>query len=160
MNFTFYRPYQIQLHVTRANASIFELRMLFREGGNWQVRDGVYVPGPLQGTFHLNEVVGLHLESLGMRSAASQALPGAPQFVVLGIELQDGRKLQTTPPELYRVRRVRFALAGALALSGALGALTSLAWFGGLAVGIAMHLAHSAMGIRVTPFWPPARQYQ
>lgn len=157
MDFTFHRPYKTELLSANAAADLFELRMLYREGGNWQVRDRVHVPESVQAAFRHNEVVGFHLETLGMNSVASRALSESPQFAVLGVELINGRQLNTTPAPLIRARRNRLFLFGLLATAGAFGAVTPLAWFGGLLTGASVQVARTAFSIRVTPFWPPAR---
>lgn len=163
MDFTFHRPYRTELHPIesiheRPCADLFELRMLYREGGNWQYRERVHVPHAVQQAFSRGEVLGFHLETLGMNSTASKSLPGSPQFAVLGVELADSRRLTVTPASLVRARRRRLLFAVVLASAGVAAAFTPVAWFGGLAVGVATQLVRTALSIRVKPFWPPVRR--
>lgn len=162
MDFTFHRPYRTELHPInsapeRPSVDLFELRMLYREGGNWQFREMVHVPWAVQAAFSRGEVLGFHLETLGMNSAASKSLPASPQFAVLGMELIDGSRLAVIPASLVRARRTRLVIAGVLASAGIAAAFTPTAWFGGLAVGVATQLIRTALSIRVKPFWPAAR---
>lgn len=163
MDFTFHRPFKTELHPVkfvpeRPTIDLFELRMLYREGGNWQLRERVHVPRDVQAAFARGEVLGFHLETLGMNSVACRSLAESPQFAVLAVELAGGRKVATVPAPLVRARRKRLFAAGVIAIAGVAAAFTHLAWFGGLAVGGALCLVRTALSIRVQPFWPPPRK--
>lgn len=160
MDFTFHRPYRTELHPIkptpeRPSVDLFELRMLYQEDGNWQYREMVHVPPSLQEAFNRDDVLGFHLETLGTNSVASRSLSDSPQFAVLGVELADSRRLVTIPAPLLRARHKRLFLAGLIAAAGIGAAFTPMAWFGGLAVGVATQLVRTALSIRVQPFWPP-----
>lgn len=159
MNFTFYRPCELELNPVRYKsgrqpAILFNLRMLFSPGGNWQTRGFVHVPPAAQDAFRKGEVVGFHLETVGANSVAARSLTGAPNLSVLGLELADSRKLATVPHTFARARHMRLALVGIFAIAGAGAATTPLAWSGGLAVGVASHLVRTALTIRTKLFWP------
>lgn len=157
----FIRPLQIELTPSQLNPpeqppTIFTIRVLYREGGNWQQHALVHVPASAQQAFENGDVSGFHLETLKANDAASRALPGVPMSVVLGLELRDGSRRITIPKELLASRRQRMVTGAVLTGGGLLFlAMTTYMWVGVAVLVWGTHALRTAQGVPVKPFWPP-----
>lgn len=159
----FHRPYQVTSAPTtfsppRAVPDIFNIRLRYREGGDWQCFSLVHIPPSVQNAFEQGIVYGLHLEALETNGAASRSLQGQPRYVILGVELADGSKVTSIPSAFHAVFRRKIAITGAVLLTGGILAVTLFPWVGGLLTGLGTHFARTAMGLPRKPFWPPPRQ--
>lgn len=108
----FIRPHKVellpsQLDPSQTEPTLFTLRVLYREGGNWQQHPLTHVPAAARQALEKGDVSGFHLEALKANDAASRALPGGPMSTVLGLEMRDGSRRVTTPVELLTARRRR-----------------------------------------------------
>lgn len=159
----FIRPLQVELTPSDLNppeqpTTLFTLRVLYREGGNWQQHPLVHVCTSAKQAFDNGEVLGFHLETLRANDTASRALPGAPVSVVLGLELRDGSRRLTTPKELLSTRRRLLAQGAALTVAGLVAlSMTSAMWLGVAVLVWGTHVLRTAQGVPVKPFRPPLR---
>jgi hypothetical protein len=103
----FYHPYQIKIHPTKLFPSpsradgLFDLSIRYGATEDWQLYSLVHIPSSVQYAFSEGLVQAFHLEYLPLNGAASWALPGSPQYAVLGVELADGSRAACVSPELH-----------------------------------------------------------
>ena len=155
---SYHKPLQVEVlplvsRPAQQVPNLFELRLLYRKGGNWQSFFPAYVPETLQEAFSKGDIDELHLETLELNGATMKSLPGQPNFIVLGARLRDGRQIDAVPPVLTRARRHRL-ISGCLACG--LG-LTALLWGAYAPVG-ALLLVAGSHALR-TAFGIPYRTY-
>jgi hypothetical protein len=67
--------------------------MQYKLEGDFQSFLKVYVPEELRPALLMGEIQGLHIETLEVNSLAARLLPGAPSYVVLGIQCRNGEEL-------------------------------------------------------------------
>ena len=155
----FYHPYQIKIHPTKLFPSpsradgLFELSIRYGATDDWQMYSLVHIPPSVQYAFSEGRVQAFHLEYLPLNGAASWALPGSPQYVVLGVELADGSRVACVSPELHVAFKKKMFVAACLLIGGGLLALTPGAWIGGLMFGYGIFRAGLAAKIPRKSHW-------
>ncbi len=133
----------------------FHVRVRYQGGLEWQVLPLVHIDKQVVPFFERKEVVGFAAEALLANSVAALALArsGQPRSVVLGVQLRDGRRLQSTPPPLTRVFRQQLmfgavGIAVGLSLALAFQSLTAAAF-----AGLATHFWRTARALPRSPAW-------
>ena len=130
----------------KVHTNLFAVRFLFGGSDNWQTRFPTYVAPSVVAEFNAGRVVEVHLETLDYRGTAQQALPGAPEYVVLAALLADGTGLDCIPVELVRARRRQLVYAAALAMVG-LAFATQAPILAGLLLGLAAQPLRTAFAV-------------
>jgi hypothetical protein len=133
----------------------FHLRLQYRPGRDAHNLLGVHVPAELESALASGEVVGLHIETLEVNSAASRLLPRAPSYLVLGLRCRNGEELRHVPAVLKNTRR-RWSIAAIVScVAGAslFIVLPSYAWAGALLLLAGTHLLRTARAIPIRPFF-------
>lgn len=129
-------------------AGLFAVRFLFEGSTNWQTRFPTYVSPEAQAAFESGRVVEVHLETLDHHGVAQKALKGWPEFVVMGVVLDDGTGVDCVPTELVRAKVRHFV--GAAALAGcAVAAMSYVPIVAGLVLGLATQPLRTAIAISV-----------
>ena len=134
--------------------NLFNLRMRYREHGNFQMFDGVYVPQKLQPALLAGDIQALHLDILEVNSLAKQLLPDGPGYVLLGVRRRNGEEVLHVPSVLTAARATCqvFGVAACL-LGGGLLALTMAPVCGAVSLVIGTHLIRTARAIPSRPFF-------
>ena len=118
----------------------------------------VHVPKSVQTSFHEGLVRGFHLQYIpfegGENTEVSRAIPGGPVWVVLGVELQDGTRIDCVPRELDTLFKQTLSLAVATCAVGAALSLTPYAWIGGLLFGYGLFRVRYAFKVPRKVHWP------
>jgi len=158
---TFHRPFEIEAAPTffnppRNSPCIFHIRLRYRKDGDWQHFSLVHIPEAVQEYLAKGLVAGIYLVTLPTNGVASRALDELPNYVVLGVELTDGRRISSVPRAFHQqfCKWLVYAFLG-IATGAALSA-TPLAWVGGLIAGGATHAVRTAWAFPRKPFWPPS----
>lgn len=148
-------PAQVQLIPTPETkaSSRFHLRLLYGEGQDWQHALSVHIPPDVVPFFSVNNVAGLSIKHLPENSAAAVALPAHPQYVVLGVELKDGRKISCVPSALRNAFRARLSLAGLSLVMCSLSVSYALPLGVAVMAAFATHYFKSALDIPRFPAW-------
>ena len=134
--------------------NLFNLRMRYREHGNFQMFDGVYVPAELQPVLLDGDIQALHLDTLEVNSLAAQLLPGGPGYVLLGVRRRNGEEVLHVPVALTAARATCqiFGVAACLLGCGLL-ALTMAPLCGAISLVLGTHLIRTAREIPSRPFF-------
>ena len=144
----------IPLNVTPAShraENVFSLRVRQRPSSDWQHLLPIYLSPEAQKLFGEGSVRGIYVHALPVGGTAMRTLPGLPAYVVLGVELEDGSRRNTVPPELQSARRWSFAAAAGVLTAG-LAAGAFAPWVGGCLVALSTHPLRTAWSLYKSPF--------
>lgn len=160
MNSTYHWTQRARLTPYPKTNELFRVGITYKDVAMEQVFFRVHVPRQLQpALLALDAPLGLHLLSLEINGKASRSLPNAPEHVIVGVTLHDGRRVWHCPTPWVQLRRRTLALAatGSLlglalaplaAQSGSI-AVAALSATATLALSQAMHILDA---IRFRPF--------
>ena len=134
--------------------NLFNLRMRYREHGNFQMFDGVYVPQELQPVLLAGDIQALHLDTLEVNSLAKHLLPGGPGYVLLGVRCRNGEEVRYVPSALTTAQATCqiFGVAACLLGCGLL-AVTMAPLCGAISLVLGTHLIRTARAIPSNPFF-------
>lgn len=157
MNRTYTDVWSVKLTPTRDEAGqpvpqLYEISMLFRNGGQPHRVWSVHVPDALCSVLERETVRGVVTETLESQSLASRLLPDSPRYLVLAFITASGERRCALPAALVRTRRAVLTVGLAAVLVGVL-ALTSFAlpaWIGAAACVVGSHRVRTALRIPTT----------
>lgn len=138
----------------RDGNDIFTLQLFYREKGSPQHYLGVHVEPDVLNAIQGDQVVGLHIVTLGMNGLATSLVIGKPTYIVLGVVLRDGTKVSSVP-RVYQVVKgfgIALCIGGMLAGVSVLSAGT-LAWLGVALLLASSHVLRSVCTLPTEPFW-------
>lgn len=140
-------PAKLQMYPSRVSSSesCFDMRILYKDSQDWQHALGVHIAPEVAHHFLAGEVVGFSVEPLQANSAAALAFPSQPSYVVLGIELREGLRLNCVPRPL-KLAHYKYQLLTAV----------SLVMCGVLTLTL-QPVATAALAALTTHFWKTAR---
>lgn len=137
-----------------AASNLFNLRMRYREHGNFQMFDGVYVGPELQPALLAGDIQALHLDTLEVNSLAQNLLPGGPGYLLLGVRRRNGEEVLQVPGTLTAARVTCNIFGAAACLMGCgLLALTMAPLCGAVSLVLGTHLIRTARGLPSRPFF-------
>lgn len=158
------QPHKIQ--VARIRSSSYDVRgvdnfalyLQYYDDTSPQRYASVHIPKPLQDAFLNGEVKGLHLELLpsknGFNTEISQSISGGPDWVVLGIELPNGERIQCIPEGLRKLFKRSLCTAAVALIAGVALWWTAYAWVGGLLFAYGVSRAKFARTVPLKAVWP------
>lgn len=155
-SFVLLQPLQFELQPLKVSppasprSGLFALRFLFDGSVNWQTRFPTYASPSAVNAFRRGAVVEAHLETLDYKGAAQKSLKGAPEFVVMGLVLADGTRVDCVPRELV-LARMRHLLCGVAVAAVGLAIAGRAPVLAGLILGLSTHSLRTALGIPVNP---------
>ncbi len=87
----------------RVAGDIFDIEIQY--GNEFTFPYCVHIEESLVPYFESRHVISVELEPLGMNGPESKVLPRNPNYLVMGVTLEDGRVLRARPSALVRYRR-------------------------------------------------------
>ena len=132
--------------------STYKVRLHYQEGGVPIVLMGVLVPPSALEQFDLENVRGLHIETMVSNSLAKKSA-GYANYVVMAIEMKDGSRRVTIPASMRSAYK-RWAVSGALISVGGLTLFgLGLPSFGAAALLVGSHVFRTGMSVPHKPYW-------
>jgi hypothetical protein len=131
---------------------VYTLRLRYSSEGQWQQHLRVYVPAALLQYFHEGRVSQIYMEDLPTNSPESLALPGGPDELVVGVELDSGAVAFSLPIQLRAVWRSK-AIWGFVCLVAGVSLLAyQFSWAGALALVVGSHFIRTLRTMPKLPF--------
>ena len=134
----------------------YSLEIYYKPGMPPQRFHGVHIPDSLVESMHDKKLQSFHMVTLEHLSAAAYAMPNRPSYVVLAVELADGKEIADVPDAWLKIKRRGLcvgALLVALATAAAISEINpALSLVAGLMMAIGAVTIERARRVHTTPF--------